>query len=182
MNQAQSWQSTSRGFTLLEIMIVIVIIGLTTGLVVVSLGVLDQRRTVAEANRLKLALNQAADAALMQQETLGWFYQDDLKQYSLKMLNQDAEWVQLTQVLFAPYTINNLCEITVTSEAISEAMPEVIEDLSNIEDDDSEQPAIIFLSSGEYSPFELNITNQKELLIQLSGDGFGSVEVKAAES
>lgn len=61
----------ARGFTLLEMLIVIVVIGIASGLVIVNLGGDDRRTTEREATRLAGALEHAAALAQWQSTTLG---------------------------------------------------------------------------------------------------------------
>ena len=61
----------ARGFTLLEVLVVVVVIGIASGLVVANLGGDDRRRTEREAHRLAGALEHAAAVAQWKSETLG---------------------------------------------------------------------------------------------------------------
>lgn len=59
------------GFTLIEMLVVVLVIGLASGIVIVNLGGDDRRATEREATRLASALEHAAALAQWQGETLG---------------------------------------------------------------------------------------------------------------
>ncbi|MEW5791608.1 MAG: type II secretion system minor pseudopilin GspH [Pseudomonadota bacterium] len=66
----------ARGFTLIEILVVMVLIGITLGLVSVNLMPDDQRTLRDEAQRLALLLDQAQEEAVLRGRALGWQVQD----------------------------------------------------------------------------------------------------------
>ena len=59
------------GFTLIEMLVVVLVIGLASGIVMVNLGGDDRRATEREATRLASALEHAAALAQWKSETLG---------------------------------------------------------------------------------------------------------------
>lgn len=63
--------SRAGGFTLVEVLVVVVIIGLVAGLVVLGIGSDERQTTEREAKRLAGALEHAAAAAQWRAETLG---------------------------------------------------------------------------------------------------------------
>ncbi len=63
--------AASRGFTLLEIMVVVVIIGVSVGLVAIRSGsLLPQTQLQAQAERIAGTLDQARQQALLENETI----------------------------------------------------------------------------------------------------------------
>jgi general secretion pathway protein H len=60
-----------RGFTLVEILVVVAVIAIASGFVIVNLGGDDRRATEREASRLAGALEYAAARAQWRSETLG---------------------------------------------------------------------------------------------------------------
>jgi general secretion pathway protein H len=156
--------SSQRGFTLLEVLIVITIVGIIVGVTTLSFGALDQRRLASEASRLHLAFNHAADTALMKQQTLGWFYREEQNDYWFSLLNEAGEWTSSNEPLFSPYPIN--APTTLSIEPTGQRTD------TNTDDD---KPSLLFLASGEYTPFELKILDSKHSPITLNGDGFGEI-------
>jgi general secretion pathway protein H len=84
----------SSGFTLLEILVVLVILGVTAGLVVVNLGGDERGTTEREARRLAGALEHAAAAAQWRSETLGVSADGD--GYRFWRRTADDRWLPLS--------------------------------------------------------------------------------------
>ncbi len=161
-------KTPAQGFTLLEVLLVMTIVGLLAGLAILSIGALDQRRLQAEADRLQIALNQAADASLLKQQTIGWRYDEQLNSYHFLLLSLDGDWLQAEDNLFKPHPLP--ANATILLEK-----PDIIEKQKPTQ----EQPQIVFLSSGEYTPFSLQISSKtSETGFRLEGDGFNSISYK----
>jgi len=159
------------GFTLLEVLVVITIIAILVGVTVISFGAADQRRLGAEASRLKLAFNQAADAAMMKQITLGWFYQEEQKEYRFEQLNETGQWTKPGDTIFQNYTINAPIELAVEEPIQLRKETKVL--LRELEE--KEKPFLLFFSSGEYTPFDILLSDSKRNPVQIKGDGFGQI-------
>ncbi|KKL71703.1 hypothetical protein LCGC14_2092240 [marine sediment metagenome] len=148
----------------MEVLIVITIVGIIVGVTTLSFGALDQRRLASEASRLHLAFNQAADTALMKQQTLGWFYREEENDYWFNLLNEKGEWTPSNEPLFSPYRINTPTTLSV------EPTDQQAETNAH-----KGGPSLLFLASGEYTPFEIKVLDSKHSPIKLKGDGFGEI-------
>ncbi|MEW5755802.1 MAG: type II secretion system minor pseudopilin GspH [Pseudomonadota bacterium] len=71
-----------RGFTLLELVVVIFIIGIMTGFAVMSIGLGQQNETEREAERLKAILDLALEEAVLNGRDLGLIVNDDGYQFT----------------------------------------------------------------------------------------------------
>ncbi|NCY24782.1 MAG: type II secretion system protein GspH, partial [Alphaproteobacteria bacterium] len=65
---------TKAGFTLLEMLVVLVLIGVLTGVAVLSLPGDPQRQARQEAERLQQAMQMAADTAVFEGNELGAYF------------------------------------------------------------------------------------------------------------
>ncbi len=74
------WRS-AEGFTLVEVLVVILLMAVTVSFVVVNLGPDDREKVRVEANRLAVSLQQAQDEAVMTGATLAWIGEGDSYHY-----------------------------------------------------------------------------------------------------
>jgi len=182
--------TSQQGFTLLELLMVITIVGIMVSVTVFSFGALDQRRLNSEASQLQLALNQASDAALMKQINLGWFFHEEENTYYFLQLNNEGEWIEpeknlAEKTIFKPYTLNSNIKISVevpskpfgiNNDQNSKESKFGIENRNSAELVSPQQaPYLLFLSSGEYTPFDIRFTDDVRRPIQLQGNGFGKI-------
>jgi len=169
---------------------VITIVGIMVSVTVFSFGALDQRRLNSEASQLQLALNQASDAALMKQINLGWFFHEEENTYYFLQLNNEGEWIEpeknlAEKTIFKPYTLNSNIKISVevpskpfgiNNDQNSKESKFGIENRNSAELVSPQQaPYLLFLSSGEYTPFDIRFTDDVRRPIQLQGNGFGKI-------
>lgn len=92
------------GFTLIEIMIVIFIIGLFSGLAVLTVGDNLQRNLEAEAERLQKIVNAAADEAIFTGKELG-IYLESSGYMVLVWLPSKQSWASMNRRGFLPYEV-----------------------------------------------------------------------------
>lgn len=157
----------SSGFTLIELMVVMVIIAIATAVAVISTGVLDDDREIAEElRRIRALLMLAEEQALFQGRSIGVQFEDE--QYSFYLYdrrpNEDGVmislWIPMDDDLFATRTLpeGSIVELFV------DARSAVLE--SDDEDDDDDRkppkPQIVALSSGDTTPFELHLLRDND--------------------
>lgn len=153
----------SRGFTLLEIMVVVAIVGIFVGVVVLSTDLVsDERRLEQEARRLDTIVSFAADEALLQTQDFGILICED--SYHFFVYSYDVEdWVPYGVRPFEPRRLDEdmslalkLEDRDIILETEAEAFdPQRSEQLTVEELDDLPDPQIVILSSGEVTPFQV---------------------------
>jgi general secretion pathway protein H len=113
-----------RAFTLVELLVVIVVVGVAAGLVVVNLG--DDRRSAdREAKRLAGALEHAADVAQWRGETLG--VSADGPGYRFWQRGDDDRWTALAgDDVLAPRVLPPSLTVTPLSYAGAPVRPDEI--------------------------------------------------------
>ena len=155
--------NTHRGFTLVEILIVLVIMGIALALVTINMMPDDKRTLAVEAERLSLLLEQAHDDAVAGAERIGWSAGDG--GYRFWRADEKGEWVPLAgdetlrERTFQPGV--KLVELKINRHAVAEG------------------ERLVFTPSGMGLPFDA-VLALKDERIALSGDGFGAVRVGAA--
>ena len=150
-----------RGFTLVELLVVMVAIGVLVSAATLAVGLSDNRRFYSDTQRLQIVLQQAAEAALLQQRELGW--QLERGQYRIVQLAEEGRWKDSSQRLFQSHALP------------AEQSLQLKSDHSGV---DANQPKIVFYSSGEYSPFQLSL-QQGDQILTISGDGLGDIQLHA---
>jgi len=173
------------GFTLLEILVVITLIGIMAGAAMLSVGGQQARELKNEAQRLQLLLNQARDESELSQRTLG--VRVEARGY------QFLEWHMHTQRWHAldtsPYQSHQLAPTTtlLKHEDIAQssvqgplnyAHQRALDDGDSRPDIDELKPQIIFSASGEHSAFVLSLSSEEQQY-RLSSDGYAATRMQA---
>lgn len=159
------------GFTLIEILVVMFIISIMTGLVVANMAQSnDNAELDEEAKRIKLLLQLARDEAMVTSTEYG--FKPEENAYSFYLYDELTEkWVLNEE---KPFQLRELPE-TISLELDIDGEPLIIEatDESNSK---RKQPDVLILSSGESTPFELLISASDEDFYRLKTDGYGPFE------
>lgn len=171
----------SRGFTLIEILIVLCVISVMTGLVVVTLpGFVQSNNLEREAERLKLVLEVAVEEALVQSRELAIQpARDQYRFYVYDELNQ--RWYEMNSPPLGPHRLAE--DVSLNFSVESKPFTLSLDNSSDFTDDEDSQsaskskkkpPPILFLSSGETTLFTLTLISVHGDSRTLETDGFGS--------
>lgn len=187
-----------RGFTLVEILVVIVIVSIMTGLAVISIGGNSQRELQQEALRLQLVLRTAADEALLQGREYGLIAEHNRYQI-VQFDSSERQWVADDSRIFAAYTLPDNISLNLSlegepvdlAEILAPDREEVLTGESATETDSrgddpdkeaagiQEPPALIFFSSGEATPFVMEIgNNTNNSSYEISSDGIQDIQIE----
>ncbi len=156
-----------RGFTLLEVLVVVVIIGVMATFAVLSLGnrSVDDRLAI-EARRLQELLGLAADEAVLQGLELGFVQTPEGYEF---LVLKDGHWVPLEEA--GPLRARALAEpfylrLQVDGRAVAPM---------RTDDPKAElKPQVVLLSSGDATEFILDLkARQYDPYYRLSGDVLG---------
>lgn len=174
VDHAAGARGRQRGFTLLEILIVVLIIGIIVTFAVLSLGnrALDDELET-EAERLHQLLAIAEEDAEVQGIDLGWRYTGE--GYEFLALDPAGTWapwpgggVLRARELPQPLYI----ELTIEGRAVSPSSPA----------DKPVAPQVLLLSSGETSAFRLDLrAHGYQAFLRLQGDALGRLSKQRFE-
>lgn len=199
-------RQSPRGFTLIEVLIVIVIMSVLTGLVVFVVGNKPQKNQLErEALRLQSLVRWTLDEALFQNDEWGIDVKED--RYTFYRLNKKRQWEKVDDIEGADKTelkglfehelptyswmhveIEGTDQWRVDADASDEnkgdsaisaegSHPGLSND--NLKKTSLTPPPILLLSSGEYTPFviDFGLSGQTEPLFSVYGDGLSDVKM-----
>jgi general secretion pathway protein H len=180
----------SGGFTLIEVMVVLLIIGMMLGMATLSTGGNEHKQEARQkALRFIAQLDAYRDEAVFQNIDLG-LAMDGQSTQLLKYVDvlnpthmADKTKEEVTKLKDNPWDAyeGNLKNSSDLPEQLS--MRLMLEDkdidFSDLIDDDGVRPAILFLSSDEYTPFKVTLQSQydESFSLFIEGDGFSRFQM-----
>jgi general secretion pathway protein H len=160
--------SPGRGFTLVELLVVIVILGSLIGLAVLSTGIAGPARELRnEAERLAGLIGVLAEEAVLDNREYGLL----LHAEGYRVLRYDplaARWQALDD---KTHRLPAWAELSVELDGEALQLPQPTAESRRAADP---VPQLLLLSSGELSPFRLRLSERRKdgLRLLLSSDGF----------
>lgn len=138
------------GFTLIEILVVLIIVGLLAALTVANMaGGSRQRELQAQVRDLYLLMQTASEQAVLNNREFGLVLEDG--GYRFVAFADDAgDWGASSERIFRP---RRFPEGMVVTEHLEMDVPRLASATQ-----DSLRPDVVFFSSGETTPFELEFT------------------------
>ena len=149
------------GFTLLELLLVIAIIGILAGVVVVgSMDTVRQRTVQTEAERLSLAVELARTEALRRNEV--WGLSVDGMAYRFQRYDEQAEtWVEVEQ---RPFTAKTAADgVGFAVRTVFQRNTTMVGNEEPADDDEAPLPDVVIYPGGEVTPFEITIAGDATL-------------------
>jgi general secretion pathway protein H len=149
------------GFTLLELLVVLVVVGIMVSMAVLSFGVLGRdRQAEEEAQRFWTVLRQAREEAELQVEDLAIYVSAGAYEY-LRFDSRKNEW-QLIEYddLFAQRELPEGLRFRLRLESREVVLKPDLPQRGDKEESQKAPPQVMVLSSGEVMPFELEIERE----------------------
>ena len=170
-NWSPSRFSQAPGFTLVEILVVLIIVSVMSGIVVTSLPSSFQNSDFDEESlRLKTVIELIREESLTRASEYG--LKTDKDNYSFFVYNEiEQNWTQLNTKPYAEHKLGYGILLKTTIED-----NELI--LTDEEDEESSvpnAPRILLLSSGEMTPFEITIALSRDKTRTLVSDGYSEL-------
>ncbi|WP_211828797.1 type II secretion system minor pseudopilin GspH [Kistimonas asteriae] len=157
----------NRGFTLIEILVVILIIGIILGVTLLAPRSSGPAQVLQdESQRLQLLMEQARDRALLDGQEYGLSATDD-GYYWWRWSRDDEAWRKYEDAHYRPHQLSNRIRM------------DVIEPVPSNLSGNEQKPLIVMFSDGLISPFQLNLYSEidRQHTIQLSSDGLSAVSM-----
>lgn len=191
--------SGCRGFTLLELLVVMFIIGLITGLAALSVGQDQGRKVEEEARRLRALMDLAGQEAVLQSQELAVEIYSNGYRFLRLQVDQSGEQWQWQAIardrIFRPRCLpigitmalemdGEKAELDEMSCAMADKLAfDAAEDAfeEEMEQEDREFPRIFLLSSGEMTPFQIALLLEERISYRLVGELTGKLAVYGAQ-
>ena len=151
MRRSPPSRSTARGFTLIEIMVVVLIIGVMSAGLLLSVSLTGRDRELEkESDRLLALINYAREQAELQTREYGVIFQDDNYEFVAYDVHRQV-WRSLFEddalvLRRLPYGLNVKLKI--------ETRPVVLKKPENAKD---KTPQVMIFSSGDLTQFEVTL-------------------------
>lgn len=164
----------TKGFTLLEVMLVLLLMGLAAGYVMFNaFGASKSDLLKSQAQRLQVIVDMASDFAVLNQQQLGVRVEQDDSEYYFVYLDDNDEWQRIEdEKVYGEHTLPEPFTLTLNLDDL----PWVVEDrlfdrelfdetlsvsedgveIGSEEDKKLPPPQILIMSSGEITPFTLS--------------------------
>lgn len=157
------------GFTLIEILVVLVVVGLLASLAVMTMGGSSRDREMEnEIRELYLLMQTASEQAVLNNTELGLILEEEGYRF-VAWEGQSGEWKVPGEPMFR---MRGLPDWVTVTEYIENDTPRLASD------DDRLRPDVVFFSSGETTPFELEFTlgSDDSRMHTIASDGFSPME------
>lgn len=153
------------GFTLLEILVVLILLGIILSVAVLSVGGSKEREIEQEVQRMVQLIHLAKEEAILNQQELAVKFSPNAYEF-LRLENED--WI--------PYTDNRLFY---QREFGEEYELRLLQDGISVSLQEEDAGRILLLSSGEMTPFELYFgLFNSESRYHLIGNALGEITVE----
>ena len=166
-------RSVPRGFTLLEVMLVLLLMGLAAGYVMFNaFGASKSDLLKSQAQRLQVIVDMASDYAVLNQQQLGIRVEQAENSYYFVYLDDEDEWQRVEdEKMYAPYTLPEPFTLTLNLDDLpwdeedslfdrdlfdeNLSVSDAGVDIGSEEEKSLPPPQILIMSSGEITPFSL---------------------------
>lgn len=173
------------GFTLLELLLVLTIVGIVAGSVVIGFaGIGEGRRVQAEAERLALAVELARGEALRRNEMWGLAVSEN--GYEFKRYDHDGGgWEALARRPFAPWTAADITFAVKAKPGEDEAgrqfRPVLDENERRPVDEAEGWPSVAIHPGGEVTPFDILVSAGDAPVWVAHSDGIARIRAARQE-
>jgi len=153
----------NKGFTLIEIMVVVIIVSVLIGAVALSFPPIGDKLLKENADRFSALMSLAQDEAILQSTELA--VEITPTGYSFYQ-NENNSWVAFSDNPFSKRQLPDGISTKMYLDGI----------LIDLKNRDENQPQIVILSSGEVTPFTYTLQFKGKSEIQLKVDANGEIE------
>lgn len=191
------FRKAQSGFTLLELMMVVFVVGVMAGLTVMNISGNTEREFRRDAARIRQVLVLAQDEAPFSGLEIGFALDPDGESYRFLMFDENAlAWNPMEKEGFTEHKLpeNYEVELDVGGERVDlvrlyKDAYKTSDKLDNWLTEEKPKkkilaPSLVFFSDGHYTPFRLRLVNPlvKDSVYIIEGDGLGDIVFHQADS
>jgi len=165
-------KSKPKGFTMIELLVVLVLMGLLASVAITTVGSGNQQRELRnEVNRLHAVLRMASEEAVFSNVEIGALIDNDLYEF-LTYDEEKKQWVEAQQSFLKPYSLPDWVTVDFSREDETKTLLGETEsqDVTELE---SKKPSLMLLSSGEVTDFVIGM--------QIDSDDRSRIEIRTDE-
>lgn len=164
-------RASQSGFTLLELLVVVVIIGIMLGFASLSVGINTDNRLEQAARRFTAVVKLANEEAIISGQDMVLRFSKRNYEFGVYALGEN------NQPQWAPVEADDpALRAEELDEDISMRLILEGEEFSlGTEKDDDERPGLLLLASGEMTPFQVTFVNEEGVEMLVEGDTAGNV-------
>ncbi len=175
-----------RGFTLVELLLVLVVVSIMASLLVVSINDNPAQQLDREAVRLRAVLEMASEEALMQGLEISLAVTESsegVSGYQFLLLDpDDLTWQDSEDKPFIFHPLHaDISMQVVPTDLLStpSQFDQQMEQLQQLKSEKHWKPLLLFLSSGENTPFVITLKHSDfDGQMSISSDGMSGVNIK----
>ncbi len=161
-------RATAQGFTLLELLIVVVIVGVMAGAISMSVGGNESRQLKDEAQRLIALIDIASQEAILNGREIA--LQVEKEAYQFLIFDEETQkWLMIEADTLRPREVPEGIELSIMIEGQQEEVSRFGE---------TEPSRVWILSSGEMSPFILVVDLFDGPRYEINGSILGDLELE----
>ncbi|MHB1677362.1 MAG: GspH/FimT family pseudopilin [Sulfuriferula sp.] len=153
-------QEDAAGFTLIEVIVVLLLIGIVSALAVANIAPDDKKEVRMESERLGAVLEQASMEARVSGKEIAW--SSDGRSYLFQEKSLDSDWTPLNDDIYRPHELPK--EMKILTAAMDQAGL-------------APGAQLIFSPSGINLPFDIIMLKQ-QVGMKISGDAMNRVTVE----
>ena len=159
-----------QGFTLIELMIVILVISIMAGLAMASFNSSPIKQLNKESKRLRALILLARDEAIFRSRPLALEFFPD--HYHFLQYGEEKKWEKLKDKQLVMHRLSGGLRVAVYRDdlLLEMADPELLE---KNDSDLTPTPQVFFLPTGETSPFEIEFELPAKALLRIGFDANG---------
>ncbi|MCB1614809.1 MAG: type II secretion system minor pseudopilin GspH [Pseudomonadales bacterium] len=175
-----------KGFTLIEIMVVVFIIAISAGLAVITVGNNSHRQLDSEAQRLLQIMQRASEKAVVDNSEIGFYIDEDQKYSFYEFDDHRLAWKSLADGVLAPHVFPERIMLSIDVENEEIDLVDLYQlNNSEIRDFGEENfiPTLLLTSDGQVTPFEIHIgfEDVDNIVYTLKSDGVSGFRLQTEE-